>query len=208
MAGHARPTLRCLREDLGQAVPPADTPLDEVPHPLLANVAVRIIGSVPRRLVAIILSLVPGCQLDAWMSDYAMPERPVAPEEQVWSNMMDPPLQPRSSWTKIAEQTRPPGSKATAGRGPMGHPLAVTANPLSGESNRCAPSLLCNREPRLRRLHQTQRTADRYRLRGGRGSGAERPYLGPAHRGHPTAAGASAVTRTPMRSSFRPPGRR
>jgi hypothetical protein len=53
-------------------------------------VAVRIIGSVPRRLVATILSLIPGCQLDAWMSDYAMPERPVAPEEQVWSNMMDP----------------------------------------------------------------------------------------------------------------------
>ena len=53
-------------------------------------VAVRIIGSVPRRLVATILSLIPGCQLDAWMSDYAMPERPVAPEEQIWSNMMDP----------------------------------------------------------------------------------------------------------------------
>ncbi|HEY1454902.1 MAG TPA: hypothetical protein VGG31_00280 [Candidatus Dormibacteraeota bacterium] len=243
MAGRARPTLRCLREDLGQAVPAADTPLDEVPHPLLAKaserfaddgaprvriasvddqvlfkvkvqrwrgavwvaddgipwlvaagqreegspddfyaalaargtaarsqynaahtpslttstytsgllpgqedelrwraehavrierrlqvtvhtllreslldghehaamldgaalgiqilaeegystyVAVRIIGSVPRRFVATILSLVPGCQLDAWMSDYAMPERAVAPEEQVWSNMMDP----------------------------------------------------------------------------------------------------------------------
>ena len=243
MARRARPTLRCLREDLGQAVPPADTPLDEVPHPLLAKaserfaedgspqeriasvddqllfkvkvqrwrgavwmadgsipwlvaagqreegspddfyasltargkaarsqynathapplttethtsgllpgredelrwkaehavraerrlratvhsllreslldgrehaamldgsalgiqvladqgystyVAVRIIGSVPRGLVAIILSLIPGCQLDAWMSDYAMPERAVAPEEQVWSNMMDP----------------------------------------------------------------------------------------------------------------------
>jgi hypothetical protein len=53
-------------------------------------VAVRIIGSVPRRLVATILSLIPGCQLDAWMSDYAMPERAVAPEEQVWSNMMEP----------------------------------------------------------------------------------------------------------------------
>jgi hypothetical protein len=53
-------------------------------------VAVRIIGSVPRRLVATILSLIPGCQLDAWMSDYAMPERAVVPEEQVWSNMMDP----------------------------------------------------------------------------------------------------------------------
>ena len=24
------------------------------------------------------------------MSDYAMPERPMAPEEQIWSNLMDP----------------------------------------------------------------------------------------------------------------------
>jgi hypothetical protein len=53
-------------------------------------VAARIIGSVPRHLVATILSLIPGCQLDAWMSDYAMPERAVAPEEQIWSNLMDP----------------------------------------------------------------------------------------------------------------------
>jgi hypothetical protein len=53
-------------------------------------VAIRIIGSIPRRFVATILSLVPGCQLDAWMSDYAMPERPMAPEEQIWSNIMDP----------------------------------------------------------------------------------------------------------------------
>jgi hypothetical protein len=53
-------------------------------------VAIRIIGSVPRRLVATILSLVPGCQSDAWMSDYAMPERAVASEEQIWSNLMDP----------------------------------------------------------------------------------------------------------------------
>ena len=41
MAGRARPTLRCLREDLGQAVPPADTPLDDVPHPLLAKASER-----------------------------------------------------------------------------------------------------------------------------------------------------------------------
>jgi hypothetical protein len=53
-------------------------------------VAIRIIGSVPRLLVATILSLIPGCQADAWMSDYAMPERAVAPEEQIWSNIMDP----------------------------------------------------------------------------------------------------------------------
>ena len=50
----------------------------------------RIIGSVPIRLVATILSLMPGCELDAWMSDYAMPERAVAPKEQIWSNIMDP----------------------------------------------------------------------------------------------------------------------
>jgi hypothetical protein len=37
MAGRARPTLRCLREDLQEPVPPADTPLEEVPHPLLAK---------------------------------------------------------------------------------------------------------------------------------------------------------------------------
>ena len=55
-----------------------------------AYVAIRIIGSAPRRLVATILSLIPGCQPDAWMSDYAMPERAVAPGEQIWSNIMDP----------------------------------------------------------------------------------------------------------------------
>jgi len=53
-------------------------------------VAIRIIGSVPKRLAATIVSLVPGCEPDTWMSDYAMPERPMAPEEQIWSNLMDP----------------------------------------------------------------------------------------------------------------------
>ncbi len=53
-------------------------------------VAIRIIGSVPKRLAATIVSMVPGCEPDAWMSDYAMPERPMAPEEQIWSNLMDP----------------------------------------------------------------------------------------------------------------------
>ena len=52
-------------------------------------VAIRIIGSVPKRLAATIASLVPGCGPDTWMSDYAMPERPMAPEEQIWSNLMD-----------------------------------------------------------------------------------------------------------------------
>lgn len=30
-----RPTLRCLREDLGLGLPPIDEPLDEVDHPLI-----------------------------------------------------------------------------------------------------------------------------------------------------------------------------
>jgi hypothetical protein len=33
----ARPTLRCLREDLKVAMPPADVPLDEIDHPLLSK---------------------------------------------------------------------------------------------------------------------------------------------------------------------------
>jgi hypothetical protein len=37
MAGLARPTLRCLREDLALAIPRADTPLEEISHPLLAK---------------------------------------------------------------------------------------------------------------------------------------------------------------------------
>jgi hypothetical protein len=32
-----RPTLRCLREDLGLPIPPAGDPLDEIDHPLLAK---------------------------------------------------------------------------------------------------------------------------------------------------------------------------
>ncbi|HXA61653.1 MAG TPA: hypothetical protein VNW94_21100, partial [Streptosporangiaceae bacterium] len=43
-------------------------------------VAIRIIGSVPKQFAATIISLVPGCDPGAWMSDYAMPERPMAPE--------------------------------------------------------------------------------------------------------------------------------
>lgn len=52
--------------------------------------AIRIIGSIPPRLTATILSLIPGCEPDGWMSDYVMPERPIAPQEQIWSNLMDP----------------------------------------------------------------------------------------------------------------------
>jgi len=41
MAGLARPTLRCLREDLALAVPRADTPLEEISHPLLGRATER-----------------------------------------------------------------------------------------------------------------------------------------------------------------------
>jgi hypothetical protein len=37
----ARPTLRCLREDLSLPLPRVDIPLDEIIHPLLAKVAER-----------------------------------------------------------------------------------------------------------------------------------------------------------------------
>jgi hypothetical protein len=53
-------------------------------------VAIRIIGSVRSQLTATILSMIPGCDSAAWMSDYAMPERPMASQEQIWSNLMDP----------------------------------------------------------------------------------------------------------------------
>jgi hypothetical protein len=59
-------------------------------------VAIRIIGSSPRRLVAIVLSLVPGCELDAWMSDYAMPERAVAPRSRSGPTSWTPPLRQSS----------------------------------------------------------------------------------------------------------------
>ncbi|MCL2585561.1 MAG: hypothetical protein FWE35_24240, partial [Streptosporangiales bacterium] len=53
-------------------------------------IAIRIIGPVPQDLVAPVLNLVPGCDPDAWMLDYRMPERFAASDEQVWSNIMDP----------------------------------------------------------------------------------------------------------------------
>jgi hypothetical protein len=62
MAMRARPTLRCLCEDLMQAVPPADTPLDEVPHPLLAKASERFADDgTPRERGA------------AWMGDDSIP---------------------------------------------------------------------------------------------------------------------------------------
>jgi hypothetical protein len=44
MAERARPTLRCLREDLGLAVPRVDVLLEEVVHPLLAKAAEWFVG--------------------------------------------------------------------------------------------------------------------------------------------------------------------
>lgn len=53
-------------------------------------VAVRIIGSVPETLTVTVLDLVPGCDLDGWFPEYSLPERPLDPAEQAWSNLMDP----------------------------------------------------------------------------------------------------------------------
>ncbi len=52
-------------------------------------VGMRIIGSVPDNLAAVVLARVPGYAGDGWFPEYAMPERPLAPAEQVWSNVMD-----------------------------------------------------------------------------------------------------------------------
>jgi hypothetical protein len=53
-------------------------------------VAVRITGSVPAGLTAVILSRVPGCEADGWFPEHALPERDLLPAEQSWSNLMDP----------------------------------------------------------------------------------------------------------------------
>lgn len=53
-------------------------------------VAIRISGSVPQGITAIILTRVPGCEPDAWFPEYALPERELLPAEQAWSNIMDP----------------------------------------------------------------------------------------------------------------------
>lgn len=52
--------------------------------------AIRITGSVPPNLTAMILERVPGCDPKAWFPEYALPERDILPAEQVWSNLMDP----------------------------------------------------------------------------------------------------------------------
>jgi hypothetical protein len=53
-------------------------------------VALRIIGSVPDNLLLVVLDVVPGCSRDGWYPEQEMPTRPLAPNEQVWSNLMDP----------------------------------------------------------------------------------------------------------------------
>lgn len=53
-------------------------------------VAVRVVGSVPAALVATVLDLVPGCELDGWFPEYALPDRVLEAAEQAWSNLMDP----------------------------------------------------------------------------------------------------------------------
>ncbi|HVK22412.1 MAG TPA: hypothetical protein VM677_13730 [Actinokineospora sp.] len=53
-------------------------------------VAIRITGSVPRNLTAMILNRVPGCAPDGWFPEHALPERHILPAEQAWSNLMDP----------------------------------------------------------------------------------------------------------------------
>ncbi|MDT0440249.1 MULTISPECIES: hypothetical protein [Streptomyces] len=52
--------------------------------------AVRITGSVPDDLIAVILRHVPGCDPAAWYPEYALPSRPLLPAEQAWSTLMDP----------------------------------------------------------------------------------------------------------------------
>lgn len=52
--------------------------------------AIRITGSVPLNVTAMILDRVPGCDPAAWFPEHALPERDILPAEQVWSNLMDP----------------------------------------------------------------------------------------------------------------------
>jgi hypothetical protein len=53
-------------------------------------VAVRITGSVPANLIMLIFDYVPGCDRGGWFPEDALPDRPLRPGEQVWSNIMDP----------------------------------------------------------------------------------------------------------------------
>jgi hypothetical protein len=53
-------------------------------------VALRIVGAIPDNLLATVLILVPGCDRNGWGYELAMPDRELADNEQVWSNMMEP----------------------------------------------------------------------------------------------------------------------
>ncbi|MEU4227968.1 hypothetical protein AB0F17_27075 [Nonomuraea sp. NPDC026600] len=53
-------------------------------------VAVRIVGSAPDDIVAVILARIPGCDRDNWGFEYRLPHRPLYGAEQVWSTLMDP----------------------------------------------------------------------------------------------------------------------
>jgi hypothetical protein len=55
VAARARPTLRCLREDLALPVPSVDIPLDEITHPLLAKATERFADAeTPRERISAI----------------------------------------------------------------------------------------------------------------------------------------------------------
>lgn len=54
MARRARPTLKCLREDLGQAVPRADIPLDEIEHPLVVKAVEQFTEETPHERIVVI----------------------------------------------------------------------------------------------------------------------------------------------------------
>lgn len=50
----------------------------------------RVAAHKPVNVLMVILDLVPGCDKDSWYPEFAMPHRPLAPGEQVYSNYMDP----------------------------------------------------------------------------------------------------------------------
>jgi hypothetical protein len=53
-------------------------------------VAVRITGSVPDGLTAVILRNVPGCDPQSWWPEASLPARHLMPAEQAWSTLMEP----------------------------------------------------------------------------------------------------------------------
>ena len=53
-------------------------------------VAIAIHGSVHQDLTKIVLDIVPGCDRTAWFPEATFPGRDLRPNEQAWSNLMDP----------------------------------------------------------------------------------------------------------------------